>query len=182
MIIYLTKYYFDLTTEQGQWLYPRFLAEMEKRGLQMTVRPAVERMPRVICADLWPCDTYRLSAEGTRFYDFVRYGKGETKPCGYYLHLDGIELLPAAPPEVRRASRALPDVSRTEQALQWMHADTSRNPYQAAKFFGLTRAGLYAAAKRSGWTASPAPARQLIRTAQALQWIHADTSISQARK
>lgn len=167
MNIYLTKYYFDMTTEAGQVLYPRFVAEMQRRGLQQSIRPSGERAPKVVCADLWPCDTFRIAPDGMKFYDWVRYGTDESNIHGYYLHLDGIEPLPAAPPEL----------SRTAQAVTWLMDGAARTPYQAAKLFGLTPGPVYAAARRAGWAAPREPSR----TAQAIAWIDAEPGRSQYR-
>ena len=172
MIIYLTKYHFDMNTEAGQVLYPRFRAEMARRGLQLSIRPAGERVPTVVCADLWPCDTYRIAPDGAKFYDFVQYGTGKRIARGYYLHLGEIEPLPAE--TARRKD------SRTAQAVAWVMSGEERTPYQAAKLFGLTPGPIYTAAKRAGWTAGLAR-RMDSRTAQAITWIDAEPGRTQYR-
>jgi hypothetical protein len=140
MIIYLTKYYFDLSTEAGQILYPRFRAEMARLGVQLSVRPSGERAPSVVCADLWPCDTYRIAPDGMRFYDFVQYGTSKRIARGYYLHLGEIEPLPAE--TARRKD------SRTAQAVAWIDAEPGRSQYRAARMFGIAQSGISLAMQR----------------------------------
>jgi len=161
-----------MNTEAGQVLYPRFRAEMARRGLQLSIRPAGERVPTVVCADLWPCDTYRIAPDGAKFYDFVQYGTGKRIARGYYLHLGEIEPLPAE--TARRKD------SRTAQAVAWVMSGEERTPYQAAKLFWLTPGPIYTAAKRAGWTAGLAR-RMDSRTAQAITWIDAEPGRTQYR-